>query len=811
MYFNVEIIDQNTPGANCCMPINTDEDLNIILGNFLKGPKGDPLTYEDLTEEQIKNLQQPAIDAAEVANTAAENATTAAVNVNLATENANNAAQSANTAAGNVNLATENANNAAQSANTAAGNVNTAITNAETAATNAQNVADTYASQLANKVDKVEGKDLSSNDYTTQEKNKLAEIEAKAQKNVQSDYSIDDPTDDRYIKNKVTKISQLENDQQFVKQSDLNTELSKKADLADGKVPASQLPSFVDDILEFATLSAFPTTGEAGKIYVTLDTNLTYRWSGSGYVEISPSLALGETSSTAYRGDRGEIAYNHSQSAHAPSDAQKNVQSDYSVDDPDDDAYIKNKVTKVSQLENDQQFVKQSDLDVELNEIREILENMLYQDQWYGVMRTKESIDSQLIRIGNFNLHRDLPLQNKLKRFIANPDGTVKYYLHPNDSRLKEDGTPAIIDSTDGNVMLEVPEHYVYHMERGNEMIYAISEHNIPGFVKVPRRVISAFMSTIDNINDEVVSGCFLTWNGNEIARDANNLPIFTDNAAQFRGGGNNADRDGTVQSDLGMCRTAIAKNTMRSKCVGTSHVGGFRAYNTIRWFQRIEYANTDCQLDFNPELTVDGFKQGGLGHTTYFSGAEWSVHNEFYPFIPNGITAVLGNNSGLVDYELQMASGTKLFKAHSYRGFEFPYGYIWQHFDDLLAYKIGSSFNKAYVCDDYTKFTSPADTQTEVPDGYVLRGTLPLEPCYPLYEKVNPETGLSFPFIAGGSDVTGMCDYYYCRGEDANGWYTALVGGTSTSSATSGFGCLYTDNRSSVTSAITGFRLCHD
>ena len=80
-----------------------------------------------------------------------------------------------------------------------------------------------------------------------------------------------------------------------------------------GKVPASQLPSYVDDVVEYANRSAFPGTGEAGKIYVTQDTNLTYRWSGSEYVEISPSLALGETSSTAYRGDRGAAAYNHSQ------------------------------------------------------------------------------------------------------------------------------------------------------------------------------------------------------------------------------------------------------------------------------------------------------------------------------------------------------------------------------------------------------------------------------------------------------------------------------------------------------------------
>ena len=73
-----------------------------------------------------------------------------------------------------------------------------------------------------------------------------------------------------------------------------------------GQVPAAQLPSYVDDVLEFTNLAAFPETGEDGKIYVAEDTNLTYRWSGTQYVEISKSLALGETSSTAYAGDKGK-------------------------------------------------------------------------------------------------------------------------------------------------------------------------------------------------------------------------------------------------------------------------------------------------------------------------------------------------------------------------------------------------------------------------------------------------------------------------------------------------------------------------
>ena len=74
----------------------------------------------------------------------------------------------------------------------------------------------------------------------------------------------------------------------------------------EGKIPSSQLPSYVDDVLEYASESEFPETGEAGKIYVDTTTNLTYRWGGSSYVEISASLALGETSSTAYAGDKGK-------------------------------------------------------------------------------------------------------------------------------------------------------------------------------------------------------------------------------------------------------------------------------------------------------------------------------------------------------------------------------------------------------------------------------------------------------------------------------------------------------------------------
>lgn len=100
-----------------------------------------------------------------------------------------------------------------------------------------------------------------------------------------------------------TKVSELSNDSGFALKSYVDGNFPK---LDSGLIPASYLPSYVDDVIEAANLAAFPKTGESGKIYVALDTNLTYRWSGTTYVEISPSLALGETATTAYPGDKGK-------------------------------------------------------------------------------------------------------------------------------------------------------------------------------------------------------------------------------------------------------------------------------------------------------------------------------------------------------------------------------------------------------------------------------------------------------------------------------------------------------------------------
>ena len=106
------------------------------------------------------------------------------------------------------------------------------------------------------------------------------------------------------------KMQDIINAELYAASGDITDKIGQANGIAgldsDGKVPSSQLPSYVDDVLEYDNQAAFPASGESGKIYVAKDTNLTYRWSGSAYVEISQSLALGETSSTAYPGDKGK-------------------------------------------------------------------------------------------------------------------------------------------------------------------------------------------------------------------------------------------------------------------------------------------------------------------------------------------------------------------------------------------------------------------------------------------------------------------------------------------------------------------------
>lgn len=186
---------------------------------------------------------------------------------------------------------------------------------------------------------------------------------ADAEKNVQSDWNVTDSTSDAFIKNKPAIPSQA-SDVGAIPASQKGAAGGVAELDSSGHVPADQLPSYVDDVIDAYIVSgatAFSSgwlsasdggaalTPESGKVYIILTAGQyeaqTYRWSGTVYAPIGNDLALGETENTAYRGDRGKVAYEHSQAQHAPADAEKNVQADWNVEDTNSDAYIQHKPT----------------------------------------------------------------------------------------------------------------------------------------------------------------------------------------------------------------------------------------------------------------------------------------------------------------------------------------------------------------------------------------------------------------------------------------------------------------------------------
>lgn len=430
---------------------------------------------------------------------------------------------------------------------------------------------------------------------------------------------------------------------------------------------------------------------------------------------------------------------------------------------------------------------------------------------WYGVQGDFTSQDYQLTRVGNLDLHRSLPIQKKLRRFVENTDGSVKYYLHSNDSRKKDGGVAAIIDGSDGNVMLEKPEYYRRIEIWGTKWLYAISEYELPGFTLMSRKTCSPWLASYNAAGTEAISGCFLTWDGDEVARDAEtDLPIFVSGAPR---GGAGTNWDDTYRSLIGMPKTKVDKSAVRAKCVNGTHIGFGRIYNEIAWLQRIEYASLYSQDTFTETLTADGFHQGGLGNGCTVDSGQWNTHNSYNPFVPCGVTATLGNNTGKVTYKVKnwQNSGTdKDIQVTSYRGLETPFEYLNHLADDILVWHKEDK-SEIYVCEDPTKFTSHSDSATTVPNGYVAQTELPRASGYGLTLSLM-ENGYSFIDKIGGAANKGVTDYFYSPitvDFSAWGWYGALLGGLASHGAPAGFGYLLTSHRSSNSYALVGFRLC--
>lgn len=419
---------------------------------------------------------------------------------------------------------------------------------------------------------------------------------------------------------------------------------------------------------------------------------------------------------------------------------------------------------------------------------------------WYGVEWDVTESDSAVTRIGNMDLHRSLPIQSGMYRCILNDDGEEVYKLGADDSTKKEDGvTAAVLDGTDGMVMVRIPTFYAKFVRDGNKRRVLISENNLPGFIKMGGCYISAYEATIDRTTSGIPK-----------------LASVVNETANFRGGNNNAEWDGTYRSLLGMPTTSTSLTNFRTyarnrKADNTEwNCMDYHAYKSLYWLYVVEYANRNCQLDFNDALTSEGFRQGGLGvGVANINGTKWSTFNGYYPFIKCGYTNSLGNKTGVVAYTMpdEYDAETPLTTyVPSYRGVENPFGHIWKWTDGL---HIKTQSEKAggrsilYAADD------PASYQDSNYDGYEEISDIARTEGY--VKDILFDDGDMLPTVTTGSSSTkDFSDYFYTNvpasGETLRG---VLFGGAAPDGARAGFAFARTAFAPSATSADIGSRLC--
>ena len=408
----------------------------------------------------------------------------------------------------------------------------------------------------------------------------------------------------------------------------------------------------------------------------------------------------------------------------------------------------------------------------------------------YGVEFDTAVSSPDCIRIGNPNLHRTLPVHSQMRGCLLNDDGEVTKYLN------ELDWTSETRDGSQGQVMVEIPEHYVKFETDGTKRRVKMSITPIVGYKKIGKYYISAYEATVQ--------------------RSANKLCSVVNTDEDYRGGNNNAEWDSTYRSLLGLPATQISRTNFRT--YARNHKSGSTEWNIITydiqkdlyWLFVVEYATLNTQKAFNAAKTAEGYAQGGLGNgVTSLDRTKWNTFNGYYPVIPCGHTDSLGNGTGEVDYQMPEEYDTNVLtvKVSRYRGIENSFGHLWQWTDGINV-RIspnepdGDGLSKVYVCSDPSKFN---DTNY---DGYTYVGDEVRTEAY-VKEVIFGEGGEIMPSVVGGSSTTYFCDYHYTNIPAAETLRGVPFGGAATDGANAGFVYASSDTVPSNTYARVGSRLC--
>lgn len=417
----------------------------------------------------------------------------------------------------------------------------------------------------------------------------------------------------------------------------------------------------------------------------------------------------------------------------------------------------------------------------------------------YGVEWDSTVADPTLTRIGNPLLHKSLPVQSQYKGCVAN-GAKVNYYLDPNDWSKKADGTPSVLDGTDGTVRVHIPKFYGKSGVEGNKRWVRISTVKCDDtWVEIPEMLLDAYRSTVNQTGNKAVS--------------------VVNTTAQFRGGGNRTANDtyldtDAFRSDLGKPRTNISRANMRTYAANAgSEMLCYEYYKWIfYWAWVIEYATFNSQATYNAELTADGYHQGGLGPgiTDWNNNANgWSGYNGTYPITPCGYCNDIGNFTGIKELVIpetvvdeSTTVPTKTFKVPRWRGFDNPFGDIWTNLDGIILERtaanqpssVYTTSNPSAFGDDNTAKGKMTVAGKEIAsDGYTKD--------FDLGSK-----GEIIPSVAGGSATTYMCDYHWCNTASTS-LRTLVVGSRADAGGLAGLGCFASGDGVGRVNSAVGFR----
>lgn len=266
----------------------------------------------------------------------------------------------------------------------------------------------------------------------------------------------------------------------------------------------------------------------------------------------------------------------------------------------------------------------------------------------YGIEWDTEVSDPDCTRIGNLSLHKSLPIQNKMRGCVAKGN-KIQYYLNPTDWSQKEDGTPSVLDGTDGDVMVHIPKFWIKSGSNGTKRWVKIATNYIDEtWTEVPEMLISAYRVTTDRT-------------------DAENIKLMSvvNTTQNFAGSFGIEDPTNPYRTALGKPRTAMSRQSARTyahnKQDGTELLCYEYYKDVLYWLPVIEYATFNMQQAFNDELTSEGYHQGGLGSgVTNISTYIWkSYGTSYYPITPMGYTNELGNFTGTKELNLGTYSFT--------------------------------------------------------------------------------------------------------------------------------------------------------